>query len=163
MRTAPEYSVGWWVINENSTAPAPYLFSWLCNLLAHLYSLKGQRDNLGQSPLICGAQSGKPIHSSPCYFEASGTENIFYTSTHFTCTSSDLIKWGNVSCLCVSPVLCVSSVGAKVGTSLLLSSSLRLVLLMSRQITSCLADFTSCCDVADAETCFATSPVAKRE
>lgn len=66
-------------------------------------------------------------------------------------------------CLCASPVLCVRSVGAKVGTSLLLSSSLRLVLLMSRQITSCLADFTSCCDVADAETCFAASPVAKRK
>lgn len=71
--------------------------------------------------------------------------------------------WGNISCSCASPVLCVRSVGAKVATSLLPSSSLRLVPLMSRQITSCLDDFTSCCDVADAETCFATSPVAKRK
>lgn len=52
-------------------------------------------------------------------------------------------------CVCVSPVLCVCSVGAEVGT---------LVLLSSRQITSCLTDFTSCCDATDADTCFATSP-----
>lgn len=61
----------------------------------------------------------------------------------------------------VSPVFRVCSVVMEVGMLVLLSSSLMPVLLESRQITSCLTDFTSCCDAADADdtdTCFVTSP-----
>lgn len=61
-----------------------------------------------------------------------------------------------MTCVCVSPVLC--SVAAEMGMLALLSSSLMPVLSVSTQITSCLTDFTSCCDVADADSCFATSP-----
>ena len=54
------------------------------------------------------------------------------------------------------------SVVAEVGTLVLLSSSLMPVLLESRQITSCLTDFTSCCvDADDDDTCFVTSPGAE--
>lgn len=46
-------------------------------------------------------------------------------------------------------------------TLALLSSSLTPVLLVSRQITSCLADFTSCCVAAAADACFVTSPAER--
>lgn len=64
-------------------------------------------------------------------------------------------------CVYVSPVLCVRSVVAEMGTLVLLSSSLMPVLLESRQITPFRTDFTSCCDAVDADddgTCFVTSP-----
>ena len=61
----------------------------------------------------------------------------------------------------MSPVLCVGSVAVEVGMLVLLSSSLMPVLLESKQMTSCLADFTSFCDDTDAEddgTCCVMSP-----
>lgn len=64
-------------------------------------------------------------------------------------------------CVCVSPVLCLCSAVTDDGTVVLPSSSLMLVLLESRQITSCLADFASRSDAADEDdedTCFVTSP-----
>lgn len=65
-----------------------------------------------------------------------------------------------------SPVLCVCSIVVEVVMSVLQSSSLMPVLLESRQITSCLADFTSCCETAEAaddDTCFVMSSREKRE
>lgn len=95
--------------------------------------------------------------------EATSSRNV----GDLSCSKTNLLHCHNSLslfdslCVCVSPVLCVFSVIAEVITLVLLLSSLMPVLPESRQITSCLTDFTSCSDAVDADnddTCFVTSP-----